>query len=226
MPTLQWLKEEFSYGYYSGNVLSVIPGLARLKEERLIGGSYRNIFKKAIFPYLESNSVVLELGPGKGSWTRAILKYIHQGTIHTIDFQDVTKWLKPEKYNGKLACHKVNDNSFSSIENNFFDFFWSFGVLCHNNEKNIREIFQNSLSKMKHGGVAIHQYGNWEKLNIYGWKKGGIPEKFQYLPDADIWWPRNTDEIISSLAEETGWIVLNSDLGLVKRDSIIAMKRP
>ncbi len=64
MPTLKWLKEEFSYGYYSGNVLSLIPGLTRLKEERLIGGSYRTVFKKAIHPYLKTNSVVLELGPG------------------------------------------------------------------------------------------------------------------------------------------------------------------
>ncbi len=145
--------------------------------------------------------------------------------MHTIDFQDVTKWLKPEKSNGKLVCHKISDFSFSCVENNFFDFFWFFGVLCHNNEEHIREIFQNSLSKMKPGGAAIHQYGNWKKLYIYGWKKGGIPEKFQYLPDDDIWWPRNTDEIISSLAEETGWIILKSDLRLVKRNSIVVMKR-
>lgn len=147
MPTLDWLMKEYNYGYDSGDVLSLIPNITRFNEERRIGGSYRQVFFKAILPYIQPNSAILELGPGKGSWSRAILKYIHQGELHTVDFQDVTGWLNPQKYNGRLICHQVKDNSFSSLKDNYFDFFVSFGVLCHNNAEQIREILQNSLQR-------------------------------------------------------------------------------
>jgi hypothetical protein len=225
MPTLEWLKKEYYYGYNSGNVLSRLPGLTRLKEEMKIGGSYRNVFFRAIVPYIKPDSVILELGPGKGSWTRAMLEYIPNGALHAVDFQDVRPWLKPERYSGRLICHRVNDNSFSGLPDNQFDFFWSFGVLCHNNIDNIRLILRNALPKMKSGGMAAHMYGDWEKLTAYGWKRGGVPIDFQNRLDDEIWWPRNSKKMMSSAATEAGWKVIESDLNLVKRDSIILLKK-
>lgn len=224
MPTLDWLRKEFSYGYDSGNILSIFPNSIRRREEKKIGGSYRNVFFKAIYPYIKPNSTVLELGPGKGSWSRAILKYIPHGKLHTVDFQDVEKWLKPENYSGRLICHRVKDNSFSFCENEQFDFFWSFGVLCHNNKEDIKELFLNSLPKMKPGGIAVHQYADWKKLEVYGWERGQVPLEFKDLPDDEIWWPRNDRETMTSLATNTGWTVITPDLDLIKRDSIIVMK--
>jgi phospholipid N-methyltransferase len=225
MPTLDWLKKEYYYGYSSGNVLSRVPGITRIREELKIGGSYRNVFFRAIFPYIKSNSNILELGPGRGSWTRAMLEYIPAGELHTLDFQDVTPWLKPERYGRRLICNQVHDNSFSSVPDNYFDFFWSFGVLCHNNIADIKEILRNALSKMKSGGVSVHMYGDWDKLNVYGWKRGGVPLEFQNKPDEEIWWPRNTKDKMSAAATEAGWSVITADLNLVKRDSIIVLKK-
>ena len=225
MPSVHWLKNKFTYGYDSGDVLSLAPNFTRLKEEIVSGGSYRNIFFKAIVPYLQPDSTVLELGPGKGSWSRAILKYIPKGQLHTADFVDVGQWLKTEDYHGRLFCHKVADNSFSCCKNDSFDFFWSFGVLCHNSSGHIKEIFTNSLPKMKSGGIAVHQYGDWEKLDAYGWKRGRVPIEFKDKPDEEIWWPRNSQEQMSSLARQTGWTVLKADLNLLKRDSMIVLKK-
>lgn len=226
MPTLEWLKKEFNYGYDSGDILSPLPNLQRFREERKVGGSYRTVFLKAALPYLKPDSVVLELGPGKGSWTKALLKHLHLGKLHVVDFQDVKPWLKPEQYQGRLVCHQVQDNSFSCIEDNSIDFFWSFGVLCHNNVEQIKSILSNSLPKMKEGAFAVHEYADWEKLDNYGWEKGKIPLSFKQLPDSEIWWPRNDRETMCKIAREAGWNVVCPDLGLVKRDSIIVLQRP
>jgi ubiquinone/menaquinone biosynthesis C-methylase UbiE len=129
MPTLDWLQHAFSSGYDSGNVLSLIPGARRRSEERHIGASYRKVFFRAILPYIKADSVVLELGPGRGSWSRAILKYIPQGELHTVDFQDVTVWLQPDRYRDRLFCHQISDNSFSGLKDAYFDFL--FIPSCH-----------------------------------------------------------------------------------------------
>src|SRR6516162_194076 len=127
MPTLQRLRTLFPSGYNSGNVLSRIPGPRRIIEEVRIGASYRNVFFRALSPYILPDSKVLELGPGSGSWTRAILKYVPRGEVHTVDFQDVRRWIQPKPGSGRLVCHQVWDNSFPGVPADAFDFLWSFG---------------------------------------------------------------------------------------------------
>lgn len=152
MPTLEWLKQEFGYGYDSGNVLSWIPSRVRRSEERRSGGSYRRVFRQGLLPYLSARAKVLELGPGKGSWSRAILQHIPDGELHTVDFQDVSVWLRPDAYQGRLICHRVQDNSFNGVPDAYFDVFWSFGVLCHNDASSILDILRSARCKMKPGG--------------------------------------------------------------------------
>jgi hypothetical protein len=225
MPTLDWLKKEFDYGYDSGNVLGLVPNKTRRSEEKRIGGSYRQVFKRAILPFLKPDSVVLELGPGNGAWSRAILKHIPQGQLITVDYQDVTQWLDPDQYGGRLIPHQVTDNSFSCIEDGSIDFLWSMGVMCHNNQTHIREIQSGAYPKMKSGAYGCHQYANWDKLDRYGWRRGGVPAEFRNQKDDDIWWPRNTQQDMVSLSLDTGWSVIKPDLGLLRRDSIIQLRR-
>ena len=226
MPTLDWLKKEFSYGYDSGDVLSWLPSLTRYREEKAIGASYRKVFWQGLAPYLQPNTRVFELGPGKGSWSRAILSVVTTGELHTVDYVDVSKWLEPSKYRGRLVCHRVADNEFHELPENFFDVFWSFGVLCHNNIENVQTVLANARKKVKPGGVAVHQYADWGKLEKFGWLKGRVPESFKNMPDQDIWWPRNDQETMSRVSENAGWTVVACDLGLLARDSIIVLKNP
>lgn len=225
MPTIDWLKNEFNYGYDSGDILESSPSPERLEEESRAGGSYRELFLRGCFPYLMPDSKVMELGPGRGAWSRAILNFLPQGSLHTVDFQDVTAWLKPVEFQGRLVCHQVQDNSFACVPDDYFDVFWSFGVLCHQNTEHIREILANALFKMKKGGVAIHEYADWNKLTSYGWERGGVPAEFQSLPDDKIWWPRNNQQIMSQIAIDAGWIVIEPDLNLIQRDSVIILKK-
>ncbi len=224
MPTINWLKKEFYYGYDSGDILAFIPNWRRFNEERIIGGSYRNVFLKGAVPYFKSNSHVLELGPGRGSWSRALMKSLADGKLTTLDFQDVRQWLHPERYNMRMDNIEVSDNSFSAVNDNTFDFFWSFGVLCHNNITDIREILKNALPKMKKGAYAVHMYGDWEKLERWGWKRGKVPLAFKNQPDNEIWWPRNNQKEMVAAAKDAGWEVVSPDLNLVKRDSIILLR--
>lgn len=226
MPTIDWLKKEFSYGYRSGDVLAPVPDEHRRSEESRCGANYRNIFLEAVLPRIPSTATILELGPGAGSWSRAFLNAIPDCRLVTVDFQDVSGWLEPESWNGRLVCHKVEDASFSVVADGSIDVFFSFGVLCHNNASNILSILRNALPKMKPGGIAIHQHGDWRKLDAFGWESGGVPASFRDQPDESIWWPRNDGETMARLAREAGWDVLQTDLGLIERDGLVLLRAP
>lgn len=90
MANVEWFLTSFADGYDSGDILQVAPSSTRLKQEVMSGGSYREVFFKAAFPFLRPDSSVLELGPGRGSWSRAILEFIPKGTLTTVDVVDVT----------------------------------------------------------------------------------------------------------------------------------------
>jgi SAM-dependent methyltransferase len=226
MPSLEWLKTAFDYGFDSGDVMSRIPNRRRRYQERKCGGSYRRIFTEAIAPRLRRDSRVLELGPGAGSWTRPILDRVPEGEVWATDYVDLVETLRPRDHNGHLTFLQVDDNSFDGVPNHYFDLFFSFGVLCHNPGDAITEILTNALPKMKPGGVAIHQHGDWEKLERYGWATGGVPTEFKDRPDGEIWWPRNTAARMAAIARQSGWIVDVEDLGLMKRDGLIALRAP
>ena len=226
MPTLDWLKKEFHYGYDSGDVLAQEPDEVRAKEEALCGGSYRQVALRGMAPFLRPDSRVLELGPGRGSWTRALLALAPQGQVHVLDFQDVRPWLRPEEHAGRLVCHTVRDNSFREVPAGFFDFFWSFGALCHCNVDLIGTVLANSLSRMRPGGVAVLQHGDWKKLERFGWEGSGVPVAFRDLPDDAMWWPRNDRDTMAGLARDAGWEVVCPDLDLLGRDGMIHLRRP
>ena len=79
---------------------------------------------------------------------------------------------------------------------------------------------------MRPGGIAIHQYADWVKLEKFGWAKGMVPIEFKTESDDQIWWPRNSQALMSSIARDAGWQVLSPDLGLIKRDGLIKLQRP
>jgi SAM-dependent methyltransferase len=222
MAKIDWLSNAFSFGYDSGDILAPVPSSTRLRQEVLIGGCYRETFRKAILPFLRPDSTVLELGPGRGSWTRAILRHIPQGRLEAIDFVDVSEWLKSDMRDGRLHVHRASDFSFSCVPDATFDFFWSFGVLCHHTIEQIQEILKNARTKMKPGAVACHEYGDWGKFFSSGRVVSfpGLADK----PDEEHWWPSNNARAMSAAAEAAGWTVLFPDLGLFERDGLIVLK--
>lgn len=225
MATLEWLLAVHEPGYDSGEINSIEPDARRAHEEALIGGSYYEVFQKAIQPFVTPNSRVLELGPGKGSWTRAILSLVTHGEVHTLDIHDVTRFMKPTDWPGRLHCHLVNDNDYRFLPDDFFDFFFSFGVFCHLHHAERMEILKQALPKVRRGGYSVHEYGDWNKLDMFGWSRGGIPEDLKQVSDEESWWPRNDALKMAQAARNSGWSVIWPDLDILKRDGIIVLRR-
>jgi SAM-dependent methyltransferase len=226
MASREWLRSAHEHGYDSGEITSKEPDARRAHEEAKIGGSYYDVFQKAIQPFVGPNSRVLELGPGRGSWTRAILSLVPNGEVHTIDLHDVTRFMDPSNWPGRLHCHQVTENDYRFLPDAYFDFFFSFGVLCHLVREERREVLQQALPKVRPGGYSAHEYGDWIKLDAFGWIAGGMPQDLKCLPDDESWWPRNDAHDMALTARAAGWRVVTPDLDILRRDGIIILRRP
>jgi len=226
MPIRASLVSDHAHGWDSGEITSKEPDALRAYEESKIGGSLYEVFQKAIQPFVVPNSRVLELGPGRGSWTRAILSLVPNGEVHTIDIHDFTRFMDPSSWPGRLHCHQITENDYRFLPDSYFDFFFSYGVFCHFTRNERHEILEQALPKVRPGGYSVHMYADWKKLDTFGWTAGGVPEDFKWRADDASWWPRNNACDMAQTAKAAGWRVETADLNILKRDGIVVLRRP
>jgi hypothetical protein len=151
-------------GYYEGDPLDPTSGSS-------YGAFGYNsvlytIYLTCIKPYVTPQTVVLEIGPGRGAWTKT---FLHLGAkeIWCLD-------AAPAEHTGfyeYAGTHKsvrylcVKDALLNEIENNSIDYFFSFGVFCHCPQDVIKTYLHSLSSKMKIGSHGFFMIADFDKLN-------------------------------------------------------------
>lgn len=119
-----------------------------------------------IRPYVKSDSVVIEIGPGRGAWTRAIaeLKPRHIYAVDAAPAEHTGFW----NYLGKRSNVDyivADDFSLSGIPDNSADYFFSFGCFCHLRPEMCEAYVASLARKIKAGGRGFLMIADYDKFN-------------------------------------------------------------
>lgn len=117
-----------------------------------------------IRPYVNSDSVVLEIGAGRGAWTRTMLNARELVVLEAVDAEHSGFW----DYVGRhphVQYHKVSDLSCESLPDNYFNFFFTFGCFCHLPPSAIVEYMSNVYSKLREGTHCFMVVVDFNKYN-------------------------------------------------------------
>lgn len=119
-----------------------------------------------IKPYVRPGVTVLEIGPGRGAWTKAIaeLKPDRVFAVDVVDPHYAGFW----DYVGEKAnvTHLVTDNfRLDEIADASIDHFFSFGVFCHLKPEMSIAYFDALARKMKPDANGFVLIGDFEKFN-------------------------------------------------------------
>ncbi|BCW88337.1 hypothetical protein sos41_14760 [Alphaproteobacteria bacterium SO-S41] len=173
---------------------------------------------------------VLEIGPGRGSWSKAILD-AGAAELYALDalsakHNQFFEYVDPtEKYRDRIKYFQVEDFSCTIPDGKKFDFFFSFGCFCHIRRPGTREYFQNIYQRMTFGAegfVMISDYGVMAKAlgtpfdpdNIVeGGAESGVP------------WSHLGTEWFRDMLVQTGFTVLNPDVGCNLRDPVVHFRK-
>lgn len=149
-------------GYYEGN-----------PEEPLTLSSYgefgyisvlRATYLRCIKPYITSETTVLEIGPGRGAWTKTMLEAKEVWALDAVSAETSGFW----KYVGQQTHVKyiqVEDFSCRMLPENYFDYMFSFGCLCHVPFAGIEQYAENLFPKLKSGSNCFWLVADYEKFN-------------------------------------------------------------
>ena len=187
------LPEEFIYGMHWG-VPESTPPLNFIKNRYVI-------------PYVNSDHVAVEIGPGGGRWTQYLLPFKH---LYAVDFHiELLEVLRKNFSEKNITFVKNNGTDFPGIEDNSIDYVFSFGVFVHLDTDIIDSYLQNMKRIVKPGGCIVIQYS--DKTKIMAQNEQSFSE--------------NTPEIMRGMVQRAGYTILEEDLTSIWHSSVIRFSR-
>jgi hypothetical protein len=208
-------------------------------------------FLRCIKPYINHNTIALEIGPGRGAWTKALLPSKEVWVMDSL----------PEVHNRffeylgnapNVKYFQVQNFKCEMLPDNYFNYMFSFGCLCHVSFEGIKEYAVNLYPKLKQDShcfwmVAdydnynnviqnINRYSIWRAITPRGSKFLPLKIIFEFLirrekpilrePDKDQEprpgrWYHAGISRTCSMLKEVGYEIVDPDVGTILRDPII-----
>jgi hypothetical protein len=251
---LDSFKDLWKGGYFEGNPLNPMAksSYGQLGFISVLHATYLRCVK----PYVNQHTVSLEIGPGRGAWTKTLLP---SKEVYALDAlpEERNGFFKYLGYPKNVQYFHVRDFKCEMLPNNFFDYMFSFGCLCHVSFDGIREYAVNIHPKLKSGSNCFWMVADYNKYNntISNLKDLSIwstlmPGGRRYLPlkwllsylikrenlqfihaDGDDdplarRWYHAGIERTCTMLEKSGYQIIDPDVGTLNRDPIIHFVKP
>jgi len=149
-------------GYYEGNPLDPMghSGYGLLGYVSVL----HVVYQMCIKPYISSQSVVLEIGPGRGAWTKTFkgAKEIWCLDALSAEHNQFHEYVGVDE---KIRYIQVKDFACKELPDNYFNYFFSFGTLCHVSFEGVSEYLRNIFPKLVSGSQCFIMVADYTKYN-------------------------------------------------------------
>jgi hypothetical protein len=151
-------------GFYTGDPMDPVAQTS-LRDFGYISSLYA-IYRYCIRPYIQSDTVAVEIGPGRGAWTRAMLPGKEIWCLDALSAEHNHFWqYVGEQHRDKIHYHQVSDFECSVLPDNHFDYLFSYDTFCHISPHGRKAYLRNLFPKMKPGAHAFVMIGDFDKYN-------------------------------------------------------------
>jgi hypothetical protein len=246
---LESFKNLWEGGYFEGDPLHPMAksGYRQLGFISTLHATYLRCIK----PYVNSTTVSLEIGPGRGAWTRALLP---SKEVYALDAlpEEHNRFFEYLGYPKHVKYFQAKDFKCDMLPEEYFDYMFSYGCLCHVSFEGIREYAVNIYPKLKRGSNCFWMVADYDKYNsaISNLKNLSIwtalmPRRHIFLPLKWLFryfmkreklesirpdendrpqpgrWYHAGMERTCSMLEKVGYHIVDPDVGTCLRDPVI-----
>lgn len=152
----------WSGGYYEGDPLDPV-GPSKYRRIGYISVLHA-VYLMCIKPYVGAGSVSLEIGPGRGAWTKTLLDSKEVWCIDAKSREDneIDEYLG---YPETLNYFQVDNFLCKELPDNYFTYMFSFGCLCHVPWQGVCDYAANIYPKLKSGANCFWMIADYDKRN-------------------------------------------------------------
>lgn len=162
MEFLQGFKQAFQGGYFEGSPLD--PMSSSTYGVYGYNSILYTVYSACIRPYITASTVVLEIGPGRGAWSKT---FLHRNCrkLYAVDVADPahTHFWDYVGRDSRAEYLVVNNLLLAGVPDDSIDFFFSFGVFCHLKPEMCEEYLLAIFRKMKHGSRGFLMIADFDK---------------------------------------------------------------
>jgi hypothetical protein len=201
-------------GYYEGNPLDPFsPSTYKnLSNMSILHATYLHCIK----PYIDDEKTALEIGPGRGAWSKCMLGFRKLIVMDPISPEE-THFFDYVGRHENVHYEQITDFSCSFLQHYSIDYMFSFGCLCHVPFEGIEEYAKNLYEKLQYGADCFWMIADAEQhLRMTG---EPIPDK-----GPGRWYDAGKERTCRML-EQHGYEIIDSDVGTCLRDPIIHFRK-
>lgn len=126
------------------------------------------IYQVCVRPFIKSTTNVLEIGPGRGAWTRTLLPAREVWCLDALPAEYNRFWeTVGEGQRDKVKYIQVEDFECAALPDDHFDFLFSFGCFCHISWEGQKAYYRSLFKKLRPGANAMVMYADFDKFNGY-----------------------------------------------------------
>lgn len=183
-----------------------------------------------IKPFINKDTVALEIGPGRGTWTKCMLPAKEIVVMDALS-PEHNKFFEYLNNPTNVTYHQVENFDCDFLKEDYFDYMFSFGCLCHVSFNGISEYAKNILPKLKKGAHCFWMIADYKKTNhvAENIEKYSVirtldpkfhPPDENDEPRAGRWFEYGIEKTCDML-QNLGYKIHDPDVGTCLRDPII-----
>jgi len=151
-------------GYFEGDPLDPL-GWSSYGPIGFISGIHAT-YLRCVKPYINEKTVALEIGPGRGAWTKTMLSAQEIWTMDALSAEHNGFWdYIPIEEKSRIRYLEVQDFSCEELPPNHFNYMFSFGTLCHVSFSGMEEYAKNIYPALKKGANCFWMIADYSKYN-------------------------------------------------------------
>jgi methyltransferase family protein len=212
-------------------------------------------YLRCIKPYIRSETVALEIGPGRGAWTKTMLGAKEVWALDALSAEH-NRFFEYLNFAENARYFKVDNFECSDLPDEHFDYMFSFGCLCHVSFDGISAYAKNTFPKMVPGANCFWMIADKEKYRslinskehfdiwrglapkrsklvairkvfeaISSFAKPAFTKHNDFAEGKGQWYDAGLERTCQML-EKTGYKIVDRDVGTIPRDPIIHFMKP
>jgi len=162
MSFLEGFSQTWAGGYFEGDPLD--PMAPSTYGVYGYNSMLYTVYLACIRPYVAAETVVLEIGPGRGAWSKAILerncRKLYAVDVATAEYTHFWEYVGKDT---RAEYIVAGDFSLSQVPDHSVDFLFSFGVFCHLKPEMCEEYLPAMYRTMKRGSRGFLMIADFDK---------------------------------------------------------------
>ena len=186
-------------------------------------------YLRCIKPYVNATTVALEIGPGRGAWTRALLPAKEVYALDALP-ESHNRFYEYLDHPQHVKYFQVQDFRCTELPDDHFTYMFSFGCLCHVSFEGISQYALNTYAKLKHGSDCFWMIADYDKYNLAVTHltkrqyKQLDPDESQEPAASGRWYHAGTARTCAML-QQAGYRIVDPDVGTILRDPVIHFRK-